>query len=41
MHTTDFTGAALTCSDNMKGWHEHFERKYIVCGELVEEDEAD
>lgn len=25
----------LTPSDNMKGWHEHFERKYIVCGELV------
>ncbi|WVF70317.1 hypothetical protein IAT40_005107 [Kwoniella sp. CBS 6097] len=27
--------------DNMRGWHEHFERKYIVCGELVEEGEAD
>ncbi|KAK6905866.1 hypothetical protein I203_106701 [Kwoniella mangroviensis CBS 8507] len=23
--------------DNMRGWHEHFERKYIVCGELVED----
>ncbi|KAK4686164.1 hypothetical protein P7C73_g3968, partial [Tremellales sp. Uapishka_1] len=22
--------------DNMKGWHETFEGKYIVCGELVE-----
>jgi hypothetical protein len=20
----------------MRGWHEHFERKYTVCGELVE-----
>ncbi|EIW72528.1 hypothetical protein M231_06217 [Tremella mesenterica] len=23
--------------ENMQGWHEHFERKYIVCGELVNE----
>lgn len=30
-------GSKLTSSsDNMRGWHEHFERKYIVCGELVE-----
>jgi len=28
-------------SDNMKGWHEHFERKYTVCGELVEDGEQD
>ncbi|ORY34291.1 hypothetical protein BCR39DRAFT_452553, partial [Naematelia encephala] len=21
--------------DNMRGWHGHFERKYVVCGELV------
>ncbi len=27
--------------DNMKGWHEHFDRKYIVCGELVEPGEGD
>ncbi|WVW82467.1 hypothetical protein I302_104478 [Kwoniella bestiolae CBS 10118] len=29
----DLTKAEI---DNMRGWHEHFERKYIVCGELVE-----
>ena len=23
-------------SDNMKGWHQHFEGKYTVCGELVD-----
>ncbi|KAL7419308.1 Dihydrodipicolinate synthase [Cryptotrichosporon argae] len=33
----DLTKAEI---DNMRGWHEHFERKYIVCGELVEEDSA-
>ncbi|KIR37118.1 hypothetical protein I310_01196 [Cryptococcus deuterogattii CA1014] len=21
--------------ENMRGWHQHFEGKYIVCGELV------
>lgn len=25
-------------SDNMKGWIEHFTNKYIVCGQLVEND---
>ncbi|KDQ14952.1 hypothetical protein BOTBODRAFT_32312 [Botryobasidium botryosum FD-172 SS1] len=25
--------------ENMKGWIEHFSNKYIVCGELVENDE--
>ncbi|WWD09567.1 hypothetical protein V865_007695 [Kwoniella europaea PYCC6329] len=31
---SDLTQAEI---DNMRGWHEHFERKYIVCGELVED----
>ncbi|WWD17733.1 hypothetical protein CI109_102174 [Kwoniella shandongensis] len=35
---SDLTPAEI---DNMKGWHEHFERKYIVCGELVEEGEEE
>ncbi|OCF33926.1 hypothetical protein I316_04269 [Kwoniella heveanensis BCC8398] len=35
---SDITPAEI---DNMRGWHEHFERKYIVCGELVEEGEGD
>ncbi|KAK1925424.1 cytochrome b5 [Papiliotrema laurentii] len=35
---TDLTSAEV---ENMRGWHEHFERKYTVCGELVEESEAD
>ncbi|WWC66390.1 uncharacterized protein I206_100292 [Kwoniella pini CBS 10737] len=34
---SDLTRAEI---DNMRGWHEHFERKYIVCGELVEDGEA-
>ncbi|KAF8313466.1 cytochrome b5 [Clavulina sp. PMI_390] len=25
--------------DNMNGWSSHFENKYVVCGELVENDE--
>ncbi|WRT64301.1 uncharacterized protein IL334_001233 [Kwoniella shivajii] len=33
----DLTQAEI---DNMRGWHEHFEKKYIVCGELVEEGEV-
>ncbi|WVR06030.1 hypothetical protein IAU60_003058 [Kwoniella sp. DSM 27419] len=35
---SDLTPAEL---DNMRGWHEHFERKYIVCGELVEEGQGE
>ena len=31
----------LPCRDNMKGWHDHFENKYIVCGQLVEPGEGD
>ncbi|ORX37425.1 cytochrome b5-like heme/steroid binding domain-containing protein [Kockovaella imperatae] len=30
----DLTQAEI---DNMRGWHEHFERKYTVCGELVDQ----
>ncbi|WWC86411.1 uncharacterized protein L201_001287 [Kwoniella dendrophila CBS 6074] len=33
---SDLTKAEI---DNMSGWHEHFEKKYIVCGELVNDDE--
>ena len=25
-------------SENMKGWIEHFTNKYIICGQLVEND---
>ena len=28
--------SSLTLSDNMQGWHEHFSRKYIICGELID-----
>ncbi|WVQ85103.1 hypothetical protein IAT38_007267 [Cryptococcus sp. DSM 104549] len=31
---SDLTTAEI---ENMRGWHEHFERKYIVVGELVNE----
>ncbi|KAI4519293.1 cytochrome b5-like heme/steroid binding domain-containing protein [Schizophyllum commune] len=26
--------------ENMKGWYEHFANKYIICGKLVNNDEA-
>ncbi|KAA1470788.1 cytochrome b5 [Dentipellis sp. KUC8613] len=32
---TDLTQEEI---DNMKGWHEHFSNKYIICGRLVEND---
>jgi hypothetical protein len=25
-------------SENMKGWIEHFTNKYVICGQLVEND---
>ena len=28
------------CSENMKGWIEHFSSKYIICGKLVGNDEV-
>ncbi|WVO12908.1 hypothetical protein L204_100516 [Cryptococcus depauperatus] len=32
---TDLTPSEI---ENMRGWHQHFEGKYIVCGQLVDTD---